>query len=470
MQYTYTQSGKVGTLSYQEKGGDICTYSYTYDKDEKPTKAVYPDKSYTTWTYDSLRRNTKAVYSPTEKAKDAAKLYTVKTYKDSRLPDSGATKNATTAFVSSYTNRFGSSGAAVSSYSYTYDNWGNIRAIADGNGKVRIYTYNDYGEVIRAEEAYADGTAAVYEYTYDAGGNITEEKVKRGTAHYENVVSIASNTEAGLANNKQLCFDTAEISVNTYGYANVWKDQLTSYRIGDTTYNISYDGAGNPISYMGASLTWNETGNLTSIQTGASPYMTSGVNQAATDQTIAYTYLSDGTRRTKTVNGRTTTYHYNNGLLLSEITVSAGTANGNDSTSSNVGSNANSSDAETLSYYYGSTGKLAFVTYRKGNNTPVSYFYAYNGQGDVIALCRSSDSVLIGTYEYDLWGRPVSVKEATAGIDINGILTKNPFRYRGYYYDEETGFYYLNARYHDSAYAESKSTSSTCLACARMIP
>jgi len=191
---------------------------------------------------------------------------------------------------------------------------------------------------------------------------------------------------------------------------------------------------------MGASLTWNEIGNLTSIQTGTNPYMASGANQ-----TIAYTYLSDGTRRTKTVNGRTTTYHYNNGLLLSETTVSAGTANGSGSTNSN----ANNADAETLSYYYGSTGKLASVTYQKGTNTPVSYFYAYNGQGDVIALYRSSDSVLIGTYEYDLWGRPVSVKEAAAGIDVNGILTKNPFRYRGYYYDEETGFYYLNARYYD---------------------
>ena len=39
--------------------------------------------------------------------------------------------------------------------------------------------------------------------------------------------------------------------------------------------------------------------------------------------------------------------------------------------------------------------------------------------------------------------------EATKGIDTDGILTKNPFRYRGYYYDTETGFYYLNAHYYD---------------------
>ena len=48
-----------------------------------------------------------------------------------------------------------------------------------------------------------------------------------------------------------------------------------------------------------------------------------------------------------------------------------------------------------------------------------------------------------------MWGRPVSVQEASAGIDKDGILLKNPLRYRGYYYDEETGFYYLNARYYD---------------------
>ena len=68
-----------------------------------------------------------------------------------------------------------------------------------------------------------------------------------------------------------------------------------------------------------------------------------------------------------------------------------------------------------------------------------------------IGVYRSSDSRLIGTYEYDLWGRPISVKEASSGIDTNGILKKNPFRYRGYYYDNETGFYYLNARYYDPA-------------------
>lgn len=38
---------------------------------------------------------------------------------------------------------------------------------------------------------------------------------------------------------------------------------------------------------------------------------------------------------------------------------------------------------------------------------------------------------------------------ASETSDPEGVLHKNPFRYRGYYYDEETGWYYLQSRYYD---------------------
>jgi len=397
MQYTYTQSGKVGTLSYQEKGGDIRTYSYTYDKDEKPTKAVYPDKSYTTWTYDSLRRNTKAVYAPTQTAKDAQKLYTVKTYKASNLDNNGATKNATTAFVSTYTNQFGSSGAAVSAFNYTYDNWSNIKSITNQSGKTRTYTYNNFGEVSSATEQYNNGTGKTYVYTYDAGGNILTENVNGTTSTY------------------------------TYGNS-TWKDLLTGYTTGGHTYAVTYDGARHPLNYLGAAMTWDDAGKLASIQKGTNPFLPS------TTGSVTYTYLANGQRRTKTVGSQTTTYRYNNGLLLSQKAESTGSSTGT---------------SETLSFTYDTDGKPVSITYKQGSNASVTYFYAYNGQGDVIALYNSSNSALVGSYEYDLWGKLISVTPASATSDPNGILTKNPFRYRGYYYDEETGFYYLNARYYD---------------------
>ncbi len=169
---------------------------------------------------------------------------------------------------------------------------------------------------------------------------------------------------------------------------------------------------------MGSAMTWDVNNRLTSI---------TGTTAKGTADSVTYTYLSDGSRRTKTVNGVTTTYHYNNGLLLSQTT-----------------------DEETIRFYYDSTGKVVSLGYQKGTGAEVGYFFARNGQGDIVAVYRSSDSKLIGTYEYDLWGRTVSVTEATAGIDTDGILSKNPLRYRGYYFDSETGFYYLQSRYYDA--------------------
>ena len=139
MQYTYTKSGKVGTLSYQEKDSDVKTYTYTYEKDDRPEKSVQPDSSYTYWYYDSLRRNNKIVFSPKAGASGSKKLYTVLAYRDAQLKTAeGKTKKATTGLVSEYTNRFGSTGTPVSRFSYTYDEWGNITKILElTTGKTR---------------------------------------------------------------------------------------------------------------------------------------------------------------------------------------------------------------------------------------------------------------------------------------------------------------------------------------------
>ena len=379
-QYTYTASGKIKILSYREADGKVRTYENTYAKDDQPTKNVLPDGSYVSKAYDTLRRNNKTVYAPTKKAADTKKLYTIVTYE--KRDASEKTLKGTTDLVSSFINKFGSNGKAVSSFQYTYDGNGNVTGITALNGAKAQYTYNEYCELIRAEETYADGSTRIYEYTYDAGGNITQEVIKDGNG--------------------------TVLETNTYQYDTVWKDKLVSYN-GES---ITYDAFGNPTSYKGTPMIWDIHGNLKHIK-------------GMQGKDISYTYLSDGQRYTKTVDGVQTTYHYNNGLLLSETT-----------------------EDETIRYYYDSDDNVVEIGYQKGSEAEKYYFFAHNAFGDVIALYRSSDSVLIGTYEYDAWGRPVSVTEAQEGIDTDGILQKNPFRYRGYYYDNETGFYYLNARYY----------------------
>ncbi len=68
----------------------------------------------------------------------------------------------------------------------------------------------------------------------------------------------------------------------------------------------------------------------------------------------------------------------------------------------------------------------------------------YNGHGDVTALL-SETGAIVGTYYYDVWGNILEKNESEQ--------ISNPYRYAGYQYDDETGLYYLNARYYDAKIA-----------------
>ena len=83
----------------------------------------------------------------------------------------------------------------------------------------------------------------------------------------------------------------------------------------------------------------------------------------------------------------------------------------------------------------------------------VNYYYMYNAQGDVVGITDKTGAVL-GVYRYDAWGKLISVKagfsSTSADItDPTNIALINPIRYRGYYYDTETGLFYVGSRYYD---------------------
>ena len=130
-----------------------------------------------------------------------------------------------------------------------------------------------------------------------------------------------------------------------------------------------------------------------------------------------YTYTPDGIRSSKTVNGTKTEYLLNGTQILAQKTGS-----------------------DVMWFFYDSTGTRIGV--QQGN---VTAYYMYNLQGDVVGLADAATGKIIAKYLYDAWGKCVSVENA----DGYTIGTANPFRYRGYYYDNETGFYYLNSRYYN---------------------
>ena len=188
-------------------------------------------------------------------------------------------------------------------------------------------------------------------------------------------------------------------TVKTYAYGDEnWKDLLTSFN----GQGIIYDEIGNPLSYRGMTMQWKGGRRLASLtKDGLS---------------VSYEYNTDGIRTQKTVNGVTTKYYLDGSSVLRQVT-------GDD----------------VLEFFYDSNGVVGFYY----NNTP--YYYLKNIQGDVVGILDANGTQVV-SYTYDAWGKLIE----TTGTLADTIGHLNPFRYRSYYYDSETGLYYLNSRYYDA--------------------
>ena len=113
-------------------------------------------------------------------------------------------------------------------------------------------------------------------------------------------------------------------------------------------------------------------------------------------------------------------YIYASGMLLRETITSGNTT-------------------RTLDFRYDNVGYPYALIYNNGSTT-ATYYYITNLQGDVMYLV-DGNGIQVAAYTYDPYGKILSATGAMAEI--------NPLRYRGYYYDAETGFYYLQSRYYD---------------------
>ena len=195
----------------------------------------------------------------------------------------------------------------------------------------------------------------------------------------------------------------------------------------ESTGEIEGAATGNPTSYPvnGTSydLTWQNGRQLSSF---------SKVNTALPSGrwTVSYKYDTDGIRTEKRVprgnRGLYTVYTYitQNGKIMRQ--------------SDNRGI-----AAQVLDFVYDESGKPFALNYSTNNGSSfTTYYYILNLQGDVVGLTDASGT-FVAQYTYNAWGEVLTATGNMAGI--------NPLRYRGYYYDSETGFYYLQSRYYDPA-------------------
>ena len=247
------------------------------------------------------------------------------------------------------------------------------------------YMYDAEDRIIHID----DSISGVVDYTYNALNLLESETINGQTTKF--VYDAYGNIlEKGVVDETG---NIAEATKINYVYGNdAWIDLLTSYN----GQAITYDSQGNPLNYLGHNLTWEKGRQLKRIDNNV------------------YAYNANGVRISKNVNGVLHTFFLEGTKIVCEKW------NGN-----------------VLIPLYDNEDIVCGIVY---NNVP--YYFHRNLQDDIIAIVDKAGNT-VARYTYDAWGACIS---ATGDGEIASI---NPFRYRGYYCDIETGYYYLQTRYYD---------------------
>ena len=271
------------------------------------------------------------------------------------------------------------------SFEYEYDSRGNIVSEKRGN-LTTTYAYDALGQLIRVNDPHENAT---WVYSYDRGGNILS---KTKYAYTTGTVGTA-----------------LESIPYSYGDAN-WKDKLTSYN-GQT---ITYDAIGNPLNDGIWTYEWQAGRQLKRM--------------SAEGTVVSFKYDHNGLRTQKIVEQDwypVTTNYTLHGKLLTHMTV--------DYTDFDE-----IAHQDKLHFFYDDQCRPAKVKYNGA-----MYSYLHNLQGDIIGIV-DSDGTLVVEYKYNSWGTLLSRTGSLAG----SLGYRNPFRYRGYIYDEETWMYWVKDRYY----------------------
>ena len=252
------------------------------------------------------------------------------------------------------------------------------------------YGYDEVGNIASITGTGRSDLNATYDY--DQQGQLTNETNQKGSYTYTydtygNIRSVSG----------------AESHSYTYGDTNGWYDLLTKY----DNHTINYDAIGNPTNWYNTkawNFTWQNGRQLASASDGTT--------------SITYTYDVAGIRDSKKVGSTTYNYLTLNGQVVRQT----------------WGSNK-------LDIIYDNQSRPYALVY---NGT--TYYYILNLQGDVIRIVDTSGNT-VADYVYDAWGKPLN----SSSYASSHLYHINPIRYRGYYYDTETGLYYLQSRYYDPA-------------------
>jgi RHS repeat-associated protein len=328
------------------------------------------------------------------------------------------------------------SGSGVSAQ-YGYDVNGNRSAVVYGNGVSETYAYNKANLVTQVVNKKGTAILSQYDYAYDLSGNQITKSNHTGKVNaytYDGLGQLTGETEKvndvqvqsysyrydAFYNRTRLTAAGAKSFTTDYAYDKNNRLRNESKTEGGTTYLVDYqyDPNGNMYSALHSLLT-TATGSPSLKMTvgesldGVTLYEYDGFNRhvevKTAGTTASYSYLPNGLRESKTVNGTTTGFVWD----------------GDQTVLTNTGG--------VNTKYLRGMNLIASL----GSETS---YYLYNAHGDVVQLTNSIGTVT-KEYDYDAFGN----EQTPSATD------QNPFRYCGEYLDNETSTYYLRARYYNPA-------------------
>ena len=416
VQYSYDKFDRTTKEQYNN-----VTYEYAYDASGQLAKQTSTAGEEYNYEYDSLGRlirsneyNDGTFEQRTEHIYDASNRLTKQSwYNVGGTTTMSYAYSTTTGLLSSLNATVQNSSIPVA---YTYQGANQLRSKAIGSVMTKAYNYcynedGGYRASLPDFVNYRDSSGnLIYgdNCHYDSNGRLVKildsgnTSSVRATYGYDEQGQLTSAAVGGTR--YEYSYDTAgniqskkvgSTTTNYYTYGNsAWRDLLTAY--GGNT--ITYSG-GNPTKYYdGSTFTWTQGRRLATAKVGST--------------NISYTYDMAGVRSSKTVGSTKYDFTTLSGLVTRQT-----------------------GGGKTIDFVYDENNQPLAMKY---NNT--LYYYVLNAQGDVVRIVNSSRSV-VASYTYDPWGKIISSSGTLADI--------NPLRYRGYYYDSETGFYYLQSRYYD---------------------
>ncbi len=413
LEYIYNDYGEIAyIIDYKEN----VTYYYNYDYQNRLINVNATNGNNITYEYDDESRLVNITNL------NGTNTYT---YSDVSTDQDIVDEKLTNENIS---NIFGID------YNYTNDDYSNLYIISFyiNNSLIlkkkytqeKTFIDNEYYYTGRISEIeYTIGSDIIeYEYVYDIYNNITNVYgyTNNVRTYYEenyydafNQITAQEVIVNGLDIISEYYYDyngnltgfysynnTNHIMIHTGSFNYNNKNEITSYTLDGRTYNTYYiDGLLR--NYKSNNLFYDYD-KIVEIE--------------GPDDYIYYSYNANGLRISKNVSGIITNYVLNGNNIIKEVT----------------GNNE-------IKYYYDSNNDVIGFTYYGEE-----YLYLKNLQNDVIGIVDSSGDIVV-KYYYDAYGNIINSTD-TSGINLSSI---NPFRYRSYYYDNETGWYYLNSRYYD---------------------